>query len=105
MLYIHTFSVFIILPPPLSTLFPYTTLFRSFNEAMCAHQTDAVIFSEAFIQTRADGHGVSTVHYRETTIEPLQSLFEQTYAYIVLWFRADMFCQMNMLTIDRKSVV
>ncbi len=69
-----------------------------FNEAMCAHQTDAVIFSEAFIQTRANGHGVSTANYRKTTIEPLQSLFEQTYAYVVLWFGADMFCQMNMLT-------
>src|SRR5699024_8322246 len=69
-----------------------------FHEALCAHQTDAVIFSEAFIQTIANGHSVSTANYRKTTIEPLQSLFAQTDEYVVLWFGADMFCQMNMLT-------
>src|SRR2546426_7686224 len=34
--------------PPRSTLFPYTTLFRSLHSQRCAHQPD--------IGTRSDGH-------------------------------------------------
>ncbi len=70
-----------------------------FNEAMCVNATTTSIFDHTFIQTRAAGHGDSEDNYRTKVIAPLKSLFEQSYAAIVLWFGEDMFCQMNLLTI------
>ncbi|MCJ8007135.1 helix-turn-helix domain-containing protein [Lederbergia wuyishanensis] len=69
------------------------------NEAMCVNATTTTIFDDAFIQTRAAGHGESEENYRNKVMKPLNNLFEKDYDYIVLWFGEDMFCQMNLLTI------
>lgn len=73
--------------------------YAPFNEAMCVNVTTRSIFDQAFIQTRAAGHGESEENYCNKVIKPLNNLFTEQYNYIVLWFGADMFCQMNLLTI------
>lgn len=73
--------------------------YAPFNEAMCVNATTTSIFDQAFIQTRAAGHGESEENFRNKVIKPLNNLFEKSYDYIVLWFGEDMFCQMNLLTI------
>ncbi len=70
-----------------------------FNEAMCVHETTMPIFSDAFIQLRAKGHRDSEKHYREMVVQPFQHRSYEKYAYIVLWFGEDLFCQMNVLTV------
>jgi len=70
-----------------------------FNEAMCYGNTCADIFSDNFIEIRAEVHHVSPAQYAEITLTPLQPLFHEEFSHIVLWFDQDMFCQMNLLTI------
>ncbi len=70
-----------------------------FNEAMCYGETASEIFSDRFISIRAKVHQVTLTEYEEITLKPLQSLFNQTFEHIELWFDADMFCQINILTI------
>lgn len=70
-----------------------------FNEAMCVGNTCSDIFSKEFIEIRAKAHQVTTTHYSDITLEPLDSLFEGDFSKILLWFDTDMFCQINLLTI------
>src|SRR4051812_22849973 len=70
-----------------------------FNEAMCYGNTCNDIFSQEFVETRATAHHVTTEQYEEHTLKPLQALFNKNYTAIELWFDADMFCQINLLTI------
>lgn len=70
-----------------------------FNEAMCHGDTVSEIFSDEFISMRAKIHHITLADYEEITLKPLQSLFNQTFEYIELWFDEDMFCQINILTL------
>lgn len=70
-----------------------------FNEAMCYGETCEILFSQAFIETRAKVHQVTEAAYREITLKPLEKLLHQDFSRVVLWFDADMFCQINLLSI------
>ncbi|MFC4799683.1 hypothetical protein ACFPA1_09965 [Neobacillus sp. GCM10023253] len=70
-----------------------------FNEAMCYGNTSPNLFSKEFIQIRAKVHHVTPKQYTEHTLTPLQPLFCGKFTHISLWFDADMFCQINILTI------
>lgn len=70
-----------------------------FNEAMCYGNACSDIFSQEFVETRANVHHVTTEQYEEKILKPLQPLFSKSYSVIELWFDADMFCQINLLTI------
>lgn len=74
-------------------------VFIPFNEAMCAGQTDEDVFSDSFIRTRANSHDVTLEEYQKVTVDPLDPLFNDSFRCMTLWFGADMFCQMNVLTI------
>src|SRR5437879_10611006 len=53
-LMLSMFFVFLMLrPPPISTLFPYTTLFRSFNQGFNRKQPAVPLPPNAFSQQRA----------------------------------------------------
>src|SRR5690625_3680068 len=73
--------------------------FVPFNEAMCFGQTTDQIFTDRFIKVRAKTHQTTINEYHHIVINPLKPLFNHTYKCIILWFGADMFCQMNLLTI------
>jgi hypothetical protein len=70
-----------------------------FNEAMCYGDTSSELFSEEFIQIRSNVHRVTIEQYREITISTLEPLFRLHFTNLMLWFDADMFCQINLLTI------
>jgi hypothetical protein len=70
-----------------------------FNEAMCYGNTCEDLFSQQFVEIRAKVHHVTESQYAEITLKPLQPIFNEDYAHIALWFDADMFCQINLLTI------
>ncbi|WP_066316205.1 hypothetical protein [Bacillus sp. FJAT-29814] len=70
-----------------------------FNEAMCYGDTCHDIFSDEFTQIRAKVHHVTPEQYSEITLKPLKPLFCKNFTQISLWFDADMFCQINILTI------
>ena len=70
-----------------------------FNEAMCWGEADLNIFSEAFVQKRLAAHQITLPEYRRTVLEPLVPFFRAGFGTMVLWFGADMFCQMNLLTV------
>jgi len=70
-----------------------------FNEAMCYGKTCEALFSDEFIDIRSNVHHVTPGQYTAITLKPLQPLLRQQYNDISLWFDADMFCQMNILTI------
>lgn len=70
-----------------------------FNEAMCVGSTTDNIFSPHFIEIRSNVHHVTPHQYEKITLKPLQPLFSGNFSNIELWFDADMFCQMNLLTI------
>jgi hypothetical protein len=70
-----------------------------FNEAMCFGDTCNDIFSHEFTKIRAKVHQVSPEQYTENTLRPLEPLFCKNFTHISLWFDADMFCQINILTI------
>jgi hypothetical protein len=78
-----------------------------FNEAMCYGNTSKDIFSNEFAEIRSKVHHVTTEEYAEVTLQPLQPLFDNEFERIELWFDADMFCQINYLTLlaylDRKN--
>lgn len=78
-----------------------------FNEAMCHGEIAKDIFSDEFANVRAKSLNVTVDMYRKITLEPLQPLFNNKFPMISLWFDADMFCQINLLTIlawlDEKS--
>jgi hypothetical protein len=78
-----------------------------FNEAMCYGNTSKDIFSNVFAEIRSKVHHVTTEKYAEVTLQPLQQLFDNEFERIELWFDADMFCQINYLTLlaylDRKN--
>ncbi|WP_062109606.1 hypothetical protein [Bacillus niameyensis] len=70
-----------------------------FNEAMCEGKVHEVIFSDTFAQIRANVHQVTLDQYKEITLQPLEPLLSKKFTDLTLWFDADMFCQMNILTI------
>lgn len=70
-----------------------------FNEAMCYGKTSNDLFSNEFTEIRAKVHHVTPVQYSEITLKPLVPLFSGKFNHIALWFDADMFCQINILTI------
>ncbi|ULT56817.1 AraC family transcriptional regulator [Neobacillus drentensis] len=70
-----------------------------FNEAMCYGSTCNDLFSPEFIDIRAKVHHVRRQQYTEHAIKPLLPLINKEFTNIVLWFDADMFCQINLLTI------
>lgn len=70
-----------------------------FNEAMCYGTTCNDLFSHEFTEIRAKVHHVTPEQYTEITLKPLQPLFNEKFTHIALWFDADMFCQINLLTI------
>lgn len=70
-----------------------------FNEAMCYGSTCKDVFSPEFIDIRANVHHVTPEQYTEHTIKPLYPLINKEFTNIVLWFDADMFCQINLLTV------
>jgi hypothetical protein len=70
-----------------------------FNEAMCFGNTSEDIFSNEFAEIRSRVHHVTLDEYTEITLKPLQPLFNYEFESIELWFDADMFCQINYLTI------
>lgn len=70
-----------------------------FNEAMCYGNTSYDLFSNEFTKIRAKVHHVTPVQYTEITLKPLRPFFSGNFTQIALWFDADMFCQINLLTI------
>lgn len=70
-----------------------------FNEAMCYGETSETIFTEQFIQVRANVHHVTTDQYYQLTIKLLEKVLNNEYNELYLWFDEDMFCQINVLTI------
>lgn len=70
-----------------------------FNEAMCIGITSNDLFSHEFAKIRAKVHHVTLDQYIEITLKPLQPLLSRKFPNISLWFDADMFCQINLLTI------
>lgn len=70
-----------------------------FNEAMCYGSVSHNLFSYEFIKMRANVHHVTPDQYEEITIKPLQPLLSADFTHVGLWFDADMFCQINLLTI------
>jgi hypothetical protein len=70
-----------------------------FNEAICYGNTSTDLFLDEFVELRAKVHHVTPAQYAEITLKPLQPLFSKNFTRIVLWFDADMFCQINLLTI------
>lgn len=70
-----------------------------FNEAMCTGRTSSDLFSDEFIAIRAKAHQVTAEQYNEITLKPLHPLLTNDFTHIALWFDADMFCQINLLTI------
>ncbi len=70
-----------------------------FNEAMCYGNTCNDLFSPEFTEIRAKVHHVTTGQYTEHSLKPLQPLFNGNFSNIALWFDADMFCQINLLTL------
>ncbi|MFQ3544683.1 AraC family transcriptional regulator [Halobacillus rhizosphaerae] len=73
--------------------------YAPFNEAMCINDTTPKIFTKEFIETRARGHLETTEDYINKVITPLNTLFNNHYPCMILWFGKDMFCQMNLLTL------
>jgi hypothetical protein len=70
-----------------------------FNEAMCYGNTSEDIFSNEFAEVRSKVHHVTLDEYIEITLKPLKPFFDHEFEEIELWFDADMFCQINHLTI------
>jgi len=70
-----------------------------FNEAMCYGDTYSDIFSPTFNEIRAKVHQVTAEQYSEITLQPLEPLLCKNFTHLSLWFDADMFCQINILTI------
>lgn len=70
-----------------------------FNEAMCYGKTYNDLFSNEFTEIRAKVHHVTPVQYSETILKPLVPLFSEKFTHIALWFDADMFCQINILSL------
>lgn len=70
-----------------------------FNEAMCYGNTSPNLFSDEFIQIRAKVHHVTPKQYIEHILTILQPLLSGNFTHMALWFDADMFCQINILTI------
>lgn len=70
-----------------------------FNEAMCYGNTVNDLFSFEFIEIRAKVHHITPLQYADNTLKPLKPLFSKNFTHLDLWFDADMFCQINLLTI------
>ena len=70
-----------------------------FNEAMCYGKTYNDLFSNEFIKIRAKVHHVTPMQYSQTVLQPLVPLFSGKFTHITLWFDADMFCQINILSL------
>ncbi|MEH7236686.1 AraC family transcriptional regulator [Bacillus sp. JJ1562] len=81
------------------TQFLEQELMVPFNEAMCFGETSSNLFSEEFIDIRSKVHQVTTTQYNEITLKPLKPFFTGKFTHINLWFDADMFCQINLLTV------
>lgn len=70
-----------------------------FNEAMCFGDISGGLFSQEFAEVRSKVHHVTIEQYNENTLVPLEPLVTGDFSNIELWFDADMFCQINMLTV------
>lgn len=75
------------------------SVYLPFNEAMCWGNVDGKIFSDTFIEQRVKSLKTTISEYKSIVIQPLEALLLNDFNTIVLWFGADMFCQINMLTI------
>lgn len=71
----------------------------AFNESMITGVCSEEIFSEAFFRLRAASLQVDYDRYAELTVAELADLLPPSPDGIVLWFDADMFCMMNVLTL------
>ncbi|MEH7096830.1 AraC family transcriptional regulator [Neobacillus vireti] len=70
-----------------------------FNEAMCYGGTCENLFSREFIEMRKKVHHVTAEQYMGHTLKLLQPLLKKEFSQLELWFDADMFCQINLLTL------
>lgn len=75
-----------------------SSTYVAFNEAMCWGRGHEDIFSDAFVAQRCLDLNSSALEYKRIVLDALEPLFNQSFDTILLWFGADMFCQMNMLT-------
>jgi hypothetical protein len=66
---------------------------------MCVGEASTDIFSSHFIKCRCVAHNVTIEQYNQITLKPLQIFFENQFTHVLLWFDADMFCQINLITI------
>ncbi len=74
--------------------------FFPFREAMIQGLASSPIFDECFISQRAKSLGVSEELYKEKAKDLLEfSLRHEKYSKLKLWFGADTFCQLNLLTL------
>lgn len=71
----------------------------AFNESIITGKCAETIFSEEFFQLRAETLQVAYERYNELTVTEIEALLSHSYSEIILWFDADMFCQMNILTL------
>ena len=70
--------------------------FVPFNEAMMTGSYTAGLFSDEFIQERADTHQTSVAEYKEKLQGFLEFLNRMDlYDEVVLWFGDEPFCQAN----------
>ena len=78
--------------------------FIPFNEAMILGKFSAPLFSEKFLEERANAHNVSLASYKKTMKEFLNLLTGlNDYKKIVLWFGKEPFCLEN-LKIVRQTL-
>lgn len=69
----------------------------AFNEAMCRGTAEETVFSETFIERRAQSLFVPKEEYEKITVKELCKALEAPA--LILWFGEDMFCQINLLTL------
>ena len=71
----------------------------AFNESMITGKCGEDIFSDSFFRQRAENLQIAYEQYDAVTVAELDELLHSAYDEIILWFDADMFCQMNVLTL------
>ena len=70
-----------------------------FNEAICEGEVTKEIFSKEFIKQRAKSLNVSEDVYISKTKDCLNSISEEDYDIVHLWFGLDMNCIMNLILV------
>ena len=69
-----------------------------FNEAMCFGGISGELFTRV-CRSSSKVHHITMEQYNENILVPLEPLVTGDFSSIELWFDADMFCQINMLTV------